>query len=95
MYAVIFKAKIKKLDTDYYATAKKLQTIALDKYACLEFSSAAEDDQEIAISYWESLEQIQQWKEDPEHKAAQALGKAKWYESYSVQIAEIGKEYRG
>jgi len=93
VYAVIFKAKIKKLSTDYQQTATRMRELALTKYGCIEFVSSFENDTEIAISYWKNLEQIQHWKHDKEHMIAQEKGKFMWYESYTIQVTEILREY--
>ncbi|MFV1997775.1 MAG: antibiotic biosynthesis monooxygenase [Acidiferrobacterales bacterium] len=93
MFIVIFRAKIAGLDEEYNRTASKMRILAEQKYGCLGFISAMEDDEEISISYWENQEQIKSWKNDAEHIAAQELGKTRWYEWYSVQIAEVVREY--
>jgi heme-degrading monooxygenase HmoA len=93
MYAVIFKAQIGKLDQTYQDTVKRMRELAENKYGCCEFISLAEGEWEIAISYWESLAQIQQWKNDAEHLQAQALGKSKWYKSYRIEVVEIIHQY--
>ena len=79
MYAVIFKAKIKSLDKEYSRMAAVLRDTAMRDYGCKEFVSASEDGFEIAISYWDDLEQIAQWKQNAEHLNAQQLGRKKWY----------------
>jgi len=94
MYAVIFKAEINQLDTAYSETAIRMRDLAISKYGCVEFTSSTEGNNEIAISYWNSKEDIKAWKEDNEHKKAQALGKNNWYKSYTVQIVEILHEYK-
>jgi len=94
MYAVIFKAETQELDQAYFDTAKNMRELALSKYNCIEFISATEGNNEIAISYWKSKEDIKAWKKDKEHTKAQALGKNKWYKSYAVQIVEILREYK-
>jgi len=93
MYAVIFKAKTKKLDDAYFEMAKRMRELAINEYGCLEFTTVTEGVNEIAISYWESLEQIKKWKQNSEHLVAQRLGKEKWYEDYSVEIVEIISKY--
>jgi len=89
MYAVIFKATIARLDDEYPETAERLRELAINKYGCMDFVSVTEGDQEIAISYWESEEQIREWKKDPEHRLAQAKGRNRWYSSFSVEVCEI------
>ena len=94
MYAVIFRAKINQLDEEYSATAARMRELAIEKYGCTEFVATTEGNSEIAISYWESLEAIKEWKADSEHLVAQKLGQEKWYQSYHVQITEIVSEYK-
>jgi len=63
------------------------------KYGCKEFTAVTEGSQEIAISHWESLEQIKAWKANSEHIKAQELGKSKWYSDYKVEIVEVISNY--
>lgn len=93
MYAVIFKARVAQLDDEYGPMATRLRNLALDQYGCREFVSATEGDFEIALSYWESEEQIRAWKQNAEHLVAQAFGRSKWYKAYSVQVVQILREY--
>ena len=92
MYAVIFKATIKEFTPEYFEVTEKMRELA-QRYGCVNFESVTEGDKEIAISYWDSTEQIQQWKQDPDHLKAQELGKTTWYKSYQVQVVEICREY--
>ncbi|MCW8857551.1 MAG: antibiotic biosynthesis monooxygenase [Kangiella sp.] len=93
MYVVIFKAKVRQFDEQYSEMADRMRELALTEFGCLEFNAVTEGDQEIALSYWPSEEHIKAWKQHPEHLAAQQLGKQHWYESYSVEIAEIKRSY--
>ncbi len=93
MYAVVFRAEINKLDSRYSDMALQMRDLAINKYGCTEFIAVTEETQEIAISYWQNLEQIKKWKQDSEHLIAQELGKTIWYKSYSVQITKILREY--
>jgi heme-degrading monooxygenase HmoA len=93
MYAVIFRAEINTLDQNYAETAAGLRELAKNKYGCTGFVAVTEGNREITLSYWPSLEHIKAWKEDPEHQAAQELGRTRWYTSYKVQVVKIEREY--
>ena len=93
MYAVIFRARAGAQDAEYGETVKKMRELAFSTYGCLEFVALTEGDQEIAISYWRDEESIRRWREDAAHKLAQQRGKAKWYASYRVEVAEITHHY--
>jgi heme-degrading monooxygenase HmoA len=93
MYAVIFTATTKDIDAEYFYVARRMRALAMEEYGCIDFKSVSEGDQEIAVSYWPSLEHIEKWKGDPEHLKAQALGRQRWYSEYKVQVVMIEREY--
>lgn len=92
-YAVIFRAEIRELDDDYASMAAKLRELAMGEYGCVEFFAVTEGRQELAISYWDSEEQIRQWKRNAEHLVAQENGRNKWYRSYSVEVVKLVRAY--
>jgi len=92
-YIVIFKAKTNSLDDEYFRTAQLLREKALTQFNCQKFEAITENDFEIALSYWNTLEDIQTWHKDAEHQVAQRLGKKKWYKNFSVEICEILRTY--
>jgi heme-degrading monooxygenase HmoA len=94
MYAVIFKARINKLDSQYQATAKRLRELATREFACRDFFSVTENDFEISISYWDSLDDIQAWRDNQEHFMAQAMGASRWYRSVEVDVVELIRNYQ-
>lgn len=89
MIVVIFKATFAESDDEYFHTAERLKELALTKYGCEDFVSVTQGNEEIAISYWQTMQQIRDWKNDPEHRRAQILGREKWYKSFNVEICEI------
>ena len=93
MFVVIFRAETQQLDSRYLEFAAELRDKALNDYNCVEFVSAHEDGNEIALSYWHSKEDILRWKADSQHLAAQQLGKDAWYKNYHVEICDIQRSY--
>jgi heme-degrading monooxygenase HmoA len=89
MYAVIFKAIVGELDDEYSRMAQRLKDLAFEQYGCRDFVSVTEGNEEIAISYWDTEQQIRDWKNDPEHRLAQTRGRERWYRSFSVEICEV------
>ena len=94
MYAVIFKAKTNELDEAYFHMADKMRELAMNEYGCIDFTALTEGSSEIAISYWNSMDDIRKWKVNSEHLVAQELGRSKWYKEYTVQIVEVVSEYK-
>ena len=93
MYAVIFRAEIADADAEYSGAASRLRDLALSEYGCVEFTSCTEGQREIAISYWETLEQISRWKQNALHRDAQQKGRSRWYRSYTVEVVELLRSY--
>ena len=93
MYAVIFSATINELDDEYSSTAEKMRALATEKYGCADFKAIVEENQEITISYWPSIEHIKNWKYDPYHIEAQRVGQERWYSDYKVHVVRIEREY--
>ena len=94
MYVVIFRAEVNELGEEYLRVAARLRELALGEFGCEQFLAVSEANNEVTLSYWRSEESIRAWKQHAEHVLAQELGRERWYESYVVQIAEIGREYR-
>lgn len=93
MYVVIFKAQIRELDSEYSHTAGAMRELAEKEYGCLNFHAVTEGNQEVALSYWPDLESIRAWQQDPQHQQAQRRGQQSWYKNYTVEIAEVQREY--
>ena len=93
MYAVIFRAEIADADAEYAEAAARLRDLALGEYGCVAFTSCTEGSGEIAISYWETLEQISRWKQNALHMEAQEKGRSRWYRSYTVDVVELLRSY--
>lgn len=51
-----------------------------------------EDGERLTIVRWRDPETLRQRREDPEHRVAQATGRARWYEYYELEVAEVVRE---
>ena len=50
-------------------------------------------DASIAVSYWESLEAIERWRNDAPHGAAKRVAKAEWFGATITRIARVEADY--
>jgi len=93
VYVVIFRATVRSLDAEYSVAAARMRELALGQFGCIAFHSLTEGINEVSLSYWPSEESIRAWRSHPEHVLAQQAGRERWYKEYSVQVAEISREY--
>jgi heme-degrading monooxygenase HmoA len=91
-FAVIFTTIRTKGNSGYETMSKKMVELAMKQPGFLGLESAR-DEIGITVSYWDSQEAISLWKSNIDHLEAQKLGKEKWYETYKVRIARIGRDY--
>lgn len=94
MLVVIFRARVRHLDEEYGTTAHRMRKLALEEFGCLAFHAVTEGEEEIALSYWPDEASILAWRKHPEHLEAQRMGRERWYAGYSVQVAQVGRDYR-
>lgn len=62
MFIVIFRARVRQLDDQYFQTATRMRELAMAKFGCLDFHAVTEGDEEIALSYWPDEASIRAWK---------------------------------
>lgn len=91
-YAVIFTSVLAGDDEDYAETAQRMMALAQQQPGFLGVDSAR-DDIGITVSYWDSLEAIEGWKQHAEHREAQRRGREQWYARYRLRICKVERQY--
>ncbi len=91
-YAVIFTSIQTETTEGYAEMAQQMETLAKEQKGFIGIESAR-NDIGITVSYWESLEAIQQWKQHTDHLIAQRKGIKNWYAYYNVKICKVEREY--
>lgn len=52
-----------------------------------------EDGFGVTISYWQTQEDIKQWRQHWEHREAQQKGREMWYAHYKLRICRVERDY--
>lgn len=91
-YAVIFTSVKSEHTEGYDEMAKIMFELASKQKGFLGFETAS-DEIGITVSYWETLEDIGNWRHNSQHQQAQNLGKDKWYHNYQVRICKVERCY--
>lgn len=94
-YAVIFTSKQSENTSGYAEMSQKMEDFAKKQKGFLGIESAhsPETSGGITVSYWETLEDIKNWKAHTEHLIAQQTGREQWYDWYRVKICKVEREY--
>ncbi len=91
-YAVIFTNTRTDGDNGYSQMANEMEALARKQPGYLGFESARSG-LGIAVSYWDDLEAMANWKKNVDHRVAQKLGIKEWYSWYKVRICRVEREY--
>ncbi len=94
-YAVIFASRRTPDDeAGYAAAAQRMEELARSMPGFLGIESARGADRVgITVSYWASEAAIAAWREQAEHRLTQALGRAKWYEGFTLRVCRVERAY--
>ncbi len=94
-YAVIFPNQRTSEDGEGYgAVAERMVELAAEQPGfCGIDSVRADEGFGVTVSYWDSLEAIEAWRDQAEHLEAQRLGRERWYHRFEVHIAKIERSY--
>ena len=92
-YAVIFTSERTEGDKGYGKMAETMEELALIQPGFLGMESARDSQLGITVSYWESVEAIEAWKNHAVHRLAQQKGREEWYQNYTVRISKVERAY--
>ena len=84
-YAVIFTSILNENIEGYDQMAEQMLRLVHQQPGFLGVDSAW-DKIGITVSYWCSLEAIDNWRKNFDHQSAKNQGKTKWYCSYNLKI---------
>jgi len=92
MLVVLFRSRLKPgaAESGYPEMATEMLERARTFPGFVDFKSfAAPDGERISIVHWKDEETMAVWRNDERHRIAQQRGKTEWYESYSLEVAEV------
>ena len=91
-YAVIFTSSRTEGEKGYDDMSEKMIELAEKQEGFLGIESAR-NEIGITVSYWESLEAINSWKNQIEHVEARKKGRSTWYQNFKVRISKVERDY--
>ena len=93
---VVFVAHRTTADDDGYAAAAAAMAALAARqpgYRGIESVRGA-DGVGVTISYWEDDAAAIAWRDQPDHAAVRAQGRARWYDRYEIAVGPVARSYR-
>jgi heme-degrading monooxygenase HmoA len=96
MVIAVFRSRLRTDHADeFQELAARLRTLAEAMPGFVSYRVyAAEDGERCSIIEFDSHETLRAWREHPEHRAAQRLGRERFYAEYRLHVAEPARESR-
>ena len=93
-YVVTFSSQRHGADNGYDATAQRMAELAATMPGYLGMEST-KDGQGfgITLAFFDTAENIANWKRQSEHLAAQERGRKDWYSQYELRVAKVERAY--
>lgn len=91
--AVLFTTERSDDSDGYFETDAELGALVLHQPGFLGVETVDDGKASISVSYWETEQHAQAWKQVADHRAAQQLGRHRWFRSYRVRVARVEREY--
>lgn len=86
----VFRSKLRAdAAPGYHETADEMLTLAREMPGFVDYKAfVADDGERVSLVTFDGQEAQAAWRDHVEHRAAQERGRAHWYATYSVQVAE-------
>jgi heme-degrading monooxygenase HmoA len=94
MIVTVFRSRLRReLGDEYADLADRMSELArtMPGYVS-EKNFVAEDGERVTIVEFENEEGLRAWRTNPEHLAAQRLGRQKYYTEYHIQVCTLDRE---
>lgn len=95
MVVTIFRSRlVPQQAASYYEMAAHMRILAESMPGFMSFKTfTAEDGERVSIIEFESEEALRAWREHPEHRKAQELGRTTFYAEFQIQVCSIIRQY--
>jgi heme-degrading monooxygenase HmoA len=87
----VFRSRLRDDAGEQYApVAERMLQLARSMPGFVDFKTfTADDGERVSIIVFDSIETHDGWRDHPEHRRAQELGRARFYESYRIQACAL------
>jgi heme-degrading monooxygenase HmoA len=95
MIITIFRSRLRpEHEAEYHHVANRMDELARSMPGFVAIKTfAAPDGERVSIVEFESEETQTAWRQHPEHREAQRLGREKFYSEFNLQVCRLDRAY--
>jgi heme-degrading monooxygenase HmoA len=90
----VFRSRLRPESVDeYHDTARRILELARTMPGFVDFKAfEADDGERVSVITFATRAEQRAWRDHPDHRAAQQLGRDRFYASYDISVGEIVAE---
>ena len=90
----VFRSRLRpEAGAEYYETAERMLELARTMPGFVDFKSfEADDGERVSVITFDSSEAQRAWRDHPEHRAAQKIGRERFYASYDISVCALSSK---
>jgi heme-degrading monooxygenase HmoA len=94
LVVTVFRSRLRPESVvEYHETAQRMVALARTMPGFVDFKSfEAADGERVSIVTFASKQTHRAWRDHPEHRAAQQMGRDRFYSSYDISVGEVNGE---
>jgi len=91
MMLILFRSQLTEAAGEDYASMDELMTARAREFPGFVDAKSfkAADGERLTVVWWEDAETLDAWAKDAKHRVAQSQGRERWYEYYTMDVAEV------
>jgi heme-degrading monooxygenase HmoA len=90
MLIVLFRSKLVDAPEGYAEMAQEMLDLAKTMPGFVDVKAfTAADGERLTLVWWEDEETLRGWRTNARHLVAQKTGRERWYECYTLEVAEL------
>ncbi len=95
MVVIVFRARLKPgIDAEYQQMDARMAELAAAMPGFVSYGAfTSPEGEDVAVIEFESHETVAAWREHPEHREAQRLGRERWFAEYRITVSEVVRDY--
>ena len=95
MLVVLFRSKLVDAPDGYAEMAQEMLELAKTMPGFVDVKAfKADDGERLTLVWWEDEETLRGWRTNARHLVAQQAGRERWYEYFTLEVAEVRRSKR-